>query len=56
VLTKRQKNVVLETISELKKHAAIIYTVKTQAMPLGNQTGMTEDERARLGQWPEELP
>jgi uncharacterized membrane protein len=44
------KNVVLETIPELKAHAASIYaqTVKTQAMPLGNQTGMTDDERARL--------
>jgi uncharacterized membrane protein len=53
-----RKNVVLETIPELKKHAASIYmqTVKTQAMPLGNQTGMTEDERARLGQWLKELP
>jgi uncharacterized membrane protein len=49
---------VLETISGLKKHATIIYmqTVKTQAMPLGNQTGMTQDERARLGQWLKELP
>ncbi len=52
------KDVVLETIPELKKHAASIYTqtVKTQAMPLGNQTGMTDDERARLGQWLKDLP
>jgi uncharacterized membrane protein len=52
------KNVVLETISDLKKHATIIYmqTVKTQAMPLGNQPGLTQDERARLGQWLKELP
>jgi uncharacterized membrane protein len=52
------KNVVLETIPELKKHAGSIYmqTVKTHAMPLGNQTGMTEDERTRLGQWLKEPP
>lgn len=52
------KNVVLESIPEVKKHAASIHmqTVKTHAMPLGNQTGMTEDERARLGQWLKELP
>jgi uncharacterized membrane protein len=52
------KNVILETTPELKKHAASIYmqTVKTHAMPLGNQTGMTEDDRARLGQWLKELP
>ena len=52
------KNVVLETIPQLKKHAASIYaqTVKTQTMPLGNQTDMTDDERARFGQWLKELP
>ena len=52
------KNVTLETVTELKLHAASIYaqTVKTQAMPLGNQTGMTQDERTRLGQWLKKLP
>ena len=47
------KNVVLESEADLKKHAAMIYaqTVETRAMPLGNETGMTEDERAALGRW-----
>lgn len=46
-------NVMLETVAELKKHAASIYVqaVQTKAMPLGNQTGMTDDERAALGAW-----
>jgi uncharacterized membrane protein len=31
-------------------------TVQTKAMPLGNQTNMTDDERALLGRWLKELP
>ena len=47
------KNIVLETIADIKKHAAAIsaQTVQTRAMPLGNQTGMTDAERATLAQW-----
>jgi uncharacterized membrane protein len=52
------KNVSLETIAELKKHAATVYiqTVQTKAMPLGNQTAMTDDERTVLGRWLKEQP
>jgi len=52
------KNIILEDLADLKKHAATIYaqTVQTRAMPLGNQTGMSEDDRATLGQWLKELP
>jgi uncharacterized membrane protein len=52
------KNITLKSVGDLKKHAATIYaqTVQTRAMPLGNQTGMSEDERAILGQWLKELP
>jgi len=51
-------NVTLETIADLKKYAQRIYaqTVQNRAMPLGNQTGMTEDERAALGRWLKALP
>ncbi|MGA2568399.1 MAG: c-type cytochrome [Pseudolabrys sp.] len=51
-------NVTLETIPDLKKYAQRIYmqTVQNRAMPLGNQTGMTEDERAALGRWLKALP
>lgn len=51
------KNIRLETIADVKKHAAAIYaqTVETRAMPLGNQTGMTDDDRATLGGWLKEL-
>ena len=47
------KNVALETIPEMRRFAQQIYmqTVQNRAMPLGNQTGMTEDERAALGRW-----
>jgi len=47
------KNVVLESVDQLRKHAALIMTqtVQNKAMPLGNQTGMTEEERQKIGQW-----
>ena len=47
------KNVALEDIAEMRRFAQQIYmqTVQNRAMPLGNQTGMTEDERAALGRW-----
>lgn len=47
------KNVALETVAEMKKFAQLIYvqTVQNRAMPLGNQTVMTEDEREALGRW-----
>jgi uncharacterized membrane protein len=47
------KNVVLETIADMKKYAPLMFAqaVQNKAMPLGNQTGMTDDERAELGRW-----
>jgi uncharacterized membrane protein len=38
---------------QLKTHAVRVLSqaVLTDAMPLGNKTGMTEEERARLGAW-----
>jgi uncharacterized membrane protein len=50
--------VALETAADLKKFASRIYaqTVQNKAMPLGNQTGMTEDERAALGRWLKAVP
>ena len=47
------KNVALEDIAEMRRFAQQIYmqTVQNRAMPLGNQTGMTEDERDALGRW-----
>ncbi len=42
-----------DTIAEVRTASARILaqTVLSKAMPLGNLTKMTEDERARLGQW-----
>jgi uncharacterized membrane protein len=47
------KNIALETVPELRRFAKLIVaqTVQNRAMPLGNQTGMTDDERAMLGRW-----
>lgn len=47
------KNVVLETAADMRKFAAQIFiqVVQNKAMPLGNQTNMTDDERATLGRW-----
>jgi uncharacterized membrane protein len=47
------KNVVLENIDQLRRHSNQVaqFTVQTRAMPLGNETGMTDEERLRLGAW-----
>jgi uncharacterized membrane protein len=47
------KNVTLESLAELRRYGDLIVmqTVQNRAMPLGNQTGMTEEERERLGRW-----
>lgn len=52
------KNIILETVADLRKHAVTIYaqTVQTKAMPLGNQSNMADDERVTLGRWLKELP
>lgn len=51
-------HVTLETLADLKKQAKAIYvqTVQNKAMPLGNQTHMTDDERAALGRWLKAVP
>ncbi len=47
------KNVTLETITDIKRFAPLVLsqTVQNKAMPLGNQTVMTDTEREKLGQW-----
>jgi uncharacterized membrane protein len=47
------KGVVLEHIGEIRRYAALIdqQAVKSDAMPLGNETGMTDEERGLLGDW-----
>ncbi len=52
------KDVTLETVAEIKKHATAVYTqtVQPKAMPLGDQTAMTDDERAALGRLLKGLP
>ena len=47
------KNVTLETVSDMRRWGKLIVaqTVQNRAMPLGNQTGMTDEERDMLGRW-----
>jgi uncharacterized membrane protein len=47
------RGIKLDTPSEVKAQAAAIQqqAVQTQAMPLGNVTGMTQPERDLLGRW-----
>jgi uncharacterized membrane protein len=51
------KNVALETIDELKASAAkmLEQVVLDRNMPVGGETGMTEQERERLARWVEGL-
>ncbi|MCL5777538.1 urate hydroxylase PuuD [Limibaculum sp. FT325] len=45
--------ITLETLGDLRRHAAKVraQAVLSEAMPLGNPTGMTAAERGRLGAW-----
>jgi uncharacterized membrane protein len=47
------KNIVLENIDQLSRHGkqVVQFAVQTRAMPLGNETGMTGEERLKLGAW-----
>ena len=45
--------IVLDNLAAVKRHRqqVLAQSVTSQAMPLGNTTGMTASERAELGQW-----
>ena len=47
------RGIKLDTPEEIKTQAAAIeqQAVQTEAMPLGNVTGMTKAERDLLGRW-----
>jgi uncharacterized membrane protein len=47
------KGVMLDTLEGLRRHALQVETqaVRNKSMPLGNRTGMTPEERAKLGAW-----
>lgn len=51
--TEAPKGVTLGTIADLERFAPLIkaQAVDTDAMPLGNETGITEAERAKLAAW-----
>jgi uncharacterized membrane protein len=47
------KGVALETLDELRRyHPQIVaQAVRNKSMPLGNETGMIDEERQKLGAW-----
>ncbi len=47
------KGIMLESLEELKRYAkqVEVQAVSNKSMPLGNKTGMTDEERAKLGAW-----
>lgn len=47
------KGIVLESLEQIEQHANLIYiqVVQTKAMPLGNITHMTDEERALIAHW-----
>jgi uncharacterized membrane protein len=51
--TSAPAGITFDTLAETKSHADAIeqQAVQTHAMPLGNVTGMTDEERDTLGAW-----
>jgi uncharacterized membrane protein len=49
----QMKNVRLDSPEDVKRHAAAVYqqAVVARLMPMNNATGITEAERAAIGQW-----
>ena len=49
----QMKNMRLDSTESVKQHAQAIYqqVVVQKTMPMGNATGITEDERALIGRW-----
>jgi uncharacterized membrane protein len=51
--TSPPKGIELDTLEKIDLHRDAInrVTVLTHTMPLGNLTGMTDDDRVRVGRW-----
>ncbi len=47
------KNIMLENLDDLRRHKSqvMVQAVSGRAMPMGNKTGMTQEDRAKLGKW-----
>jgi uncharacterized membrane protein len=50
---KAPKGIRLDTIEGMRRYAKeiVVQVVTERAMPLGNETDMTDEERRRLGAW-----
>jgi uncharacterized membrane protein len=51
--TEAPKNMHFETLADLRRYAPLVrvQAVQSNAMPLGNETRMSDEERAKLGAW-----
>lgn len=51
--TEPPADLVIESLEDVRQHGEMIdqFAVRTEIMPLGNETGMTETERQTLGAW-----
>ncbi|AEV37683.1 protein containing DUF989 [Pseudovibrio sp. FO-BEG1] len=51
--TEAPKNIELDSVADLRRYDTLIMAqaVRSNAMPLGNETGMTKHERELLGAW-----
>ena len=49
----QMKNVRLDSTENLQKNAAMVYqqVIVTKQMPMNNSTGLTDEERQKLGEW-----
>ena len=49
----QMKNVRLDSAENLQKNAAMVYqqVIVTKQMPMNNSTGLTDEERQKLGEW-----
>jgi uncharacterized membrane protein len=47
------KGIVFESVADMQRYAVLIeaQAVRNHAMPMGNKTGMTQEERDKLGAW-----
>jgi uncharacterized membrane protein len=52
------KGVMLESLDDLRRHKqqVMVQAVSGRAMPMGNKTGMTQEDRAKLGAWLSKQP
>jgi len=53
VIKQAPKGIMFDTVDDIKRYSTMIVAqaVRNHSMPLGNKTGMTQEERDKLGAW-----